>query len=349
MLIKQSLISIFDRVTGQKKYEFDIVKSVIIESSRNEFTDKATVILPNRLRRKNNQISIEISIGDRIVIQLGYKPDLITEFDGFVAQVDPDSPMKLECEDAMFKLKRNSLDSFVLRDTTLSAVIAKVYSPEIAAAAGLSGEVSVVDAPIGTFKVDKNQTPVDVFNALRKTFKVYIFFQNGVLNAHILIPEPTDVSTILFDTQGNVPQGSENLNFQKDTDGNVVAYGLSEHKDGTRVEVYAFFLDNLPDNEIVVSGTRPLGTLNRFKVPNRSQSQMENLVKQWLPNLWYTGAVGDTKTFGKPSIIHGDIAQLKNDRFPDRNGKYRITGVNKEFSTTAGYKQTVTLGLKIST
>ena len=68
MLIKNSLIQIFDRNTAQKKYEFELVNSVIINSSRNLFTDTATVILPNRLRRKNKQIKFEINIGDNIVI-----------------------------------------------------------------------------------------------------------------------------------------------------------------------------------------------------------------------------------------------------------------------------------------
>jgi len=351
MLVKQSLIEIFDRNTGRKKYSFELVNSVVIESSRNEFTDTCTVILPNRLRRKNNQIKFEINIGDRIVINLGYKPDLIKEFDGFVASVDPDSPMTLKCEDQMFLLKRKSLDSFVLRDTTLSELIDKVYTslltPEEKELYGITGEVNLVDAPIGTFKVDKNQTPVDVFDALRKNFKVYVYFQEGTLYAHILLSEQNP-KVVLFDSQKNVPQGTENVNFQTDTDGNIVAYGISENKDGTKVEVYAYYKNNLPDNEVLLTETRPNGTLNTLKVPNRTKDQMSQLIKQWLPNLYYTGAVGDISTFGSPSIKHGDIAELKNRKFPDRDGRYKITYVSKEFSVANGYKQTVNLGLKVN-
>jgi len=335
MLRKQSRIIIYELNTTKAKFDFDIVTSVEIVKDRSTFTDTATVIFPNRLRRKENLID-KINIGDRIEIFLGYFPNLVLEYEGFISFIDKNSPLVLKLEDQSFLLKRNSLSATTLKQTTLKKLIETFFE----------GETNIFDTEIGDWRISENATLVNVLDELKSKFGILSHFKNGILNVNTeLITDSTTNQTIL-NIQRNVVQDSDDLNFQKDTDIGIISHGLSLQKNGTKIEVFAFYKDNLPDNEIVVSTSRPIGVLNTFKVPDLSLVALTKLVEQRLPKLFYTGVTGKVTTFGAPSIDHGDTVNLIDERTPERNGQYRVNAVTKNYDNTVGYKQTVTLGLK---
>lgn len=335
MLRKQSEIIIFDRETGKAKFNFNIVTSVVIEKDRNSFTDTCEIVFPNRLRRKDNLVD-NIKIGDKISVKLGYFPNLIQEFEGYISFTDKNSPLVIKCEDASFLLKRKSLPATTLKQTTITELIETFYE----------GETNILDAEIGDWRVSQNATLINVLDQLRSKLGVLSYFRNGILNINTEFLDDPNRNVTLIDVQRNVVQGSDNLKFQEDTDIGVISHGVSIQRDGTKIEVFATYKDNLPDNEIVVDDLQPIGVLNTIKIPDLSKSSLTELVKMRLPKLFYTGATGDIKTFGFPSIDHGDTITLVNRRIPEVDGNYRIIKVKKEYSVSAGYKQTLTLGLK---
>lgn len=335
MLRKQSEISIYDRDTGKIKFKFDIVSSVEIIKDKSNLTDTATVSFPNRLRRRADLINT-INIGDKVEIYLGYFPRLIKEFEGYISFVDKNSPLVLKLEDESFNLKRKSLPATTLRQTTIKKLISTFYD----------GEVNILDAEIGDWRVPENATLINVLDELKSKFGVLSSFKNGILNVNTELTDNADTKEIILDVTKNVVQGSDNLNFQEDTDIGVISHGVSVQKNGTKIEVFATYKDNLPENEIVISDTKPIGVLNTLKVPDLTKEALTKLVKQRLPKLFYTGVTGTIQTFGYPSVINGDKGRLIDERTPERNGIYKIDKVVKEFTPTIGYKQTLTLGLK---
>lgn len=338
MLRKQSEISIYDRDTGNIKFKFDIVSSVEIIKDRSTLTDTATISFPNRLRRRADLINT-INIGDRVEVYLGYFPRLIKEFEGYISFIDKNSPLVLKLEDESFNLKRKSLTATTLRQTTIKELITTFYT----------GEVNILDAEIGDWRIAENTTLINVLDELKSKFGVLSSFKNGVLNVNTEFIDNAETKEIALNVNGlngNVVQGSDNLNFQEDTDIGVISHGVSIQRNGTKIEVFATYKDNLPDNEIVISDTKPIGVLNTLKVPDLSKDALTKLVKQRLPKLFYTGVTGTIQTFGFPSVINGDKGRLIDERTPERNGIYKIDKVVKEFNTTLGYKQTLTLGLK---
>lgn len=336
MLRKQSDILIYDRTTGQAKFKFDIVNSVEITKDRTNYTDTATVIFPNRLRRKGNLIN-NINIGDKVVINLGYFPNLVKEFEGYISFIDKNSPLVLKLEDESFQLKRVSLPATTLKNTTIKELIETFYD----------GETNILDAEIGDWRVSENSTMINILDELKSKFGVLSNFKDGVLNVNTELIDNNESNDILLNVQENVVQGSDDLNFQNDTDIGVISHGISIQKNGTKFEVFATYEDNLPENEIVVSLIKPIGVLNTFNVPDLSVNALTKLVKQRLPKLFYTGVTGTIQTFGSPSTNHGDIGHLIDERTPERNGKYKIDKVVKNYNTQVGYKQTLTLGLKV--
>jgi len=336
MLRKQSNIIIYDRDTGKAKFEFNIVTSVEIVKERTNYTDTAIISFPNRLRRKESLID-KINIGDKVVIYLGYFPNLVKEYEGYISFIDKNSPLVLKLEDESFQLKRKSLPATTLKKTTLKKLIETFYD----------GETNILDTEIGDWRVAQNATLINVLDELKSKFGILSNFKEGVLNINTELVDNADTKEVLLNVQQNVVQDSDDLNFQEDTDIGVISHGLSLQKNGTKIEVFSTYKDNLPDNEIVTSQLQPLGVLNTLKVPDLSLSALTKLVEQRLPKLFYTGVTGKITTFGAPSINHGDIAHLIDKRTPERNGKYKINAVTKNFDTEVGYKQTITLGLKV--
>ena len=336
MLRKQSDILIYDRNTGNLKFRFDIVTSVEIVTARTTYTDTATLTFPNRLRKKENLIN-KINIGDKVVINLGYFPNLIEEFQGYISFIDKNSPLVMKLEDESFNLKRKSLPETTLRKTTIKEVIRTFYD----------GETNILDAEIGDWRVSENATLINILDEMKSKFGILSNFKKGVLNVNTELIDNSETKEVILNVQENIVKDSDDLNFQEDTDIGVISHGVSIQKNGTKIEVFASYADNLPENEIVIDTIKPIGVLNTFSVPDLSLEALTKLVVQRLPKLFYTGVTGNITTFGAPSLIHGDIVHLIDERTPERNGKYKVDAVTKNFDTSVGYKQTVELGLKV--
>ena len=254
MLRKQSDILIFDRNTDKLKYRFDIVTSVEIVTSRTTYTDTATVSFPNRLRRKEDQIN-NINIGDKVVIYLGYFPNLLEEFSGYISFVDKNSPLVLKLEDESFLLKRESLKETTLRQTTIKEVIETFYD----------GETNILDAEIGDWRVAENATMINILDEMKSKFGILSNFKRGVLNVNTELIDNDDTKDFIVNVQENVVQGSDDLNFQEDTDIGVISHGISIQRNGTKIEIFATYSENLPDNEIVIQTLKLIVLLLKVK------------------------------------------------------------------------------------
>jgi len=329
-------ITITDQNTGKDKLRFPLVNSIDIKTSKLSFTDTCTIILPQRTRRVNQKITDLINIGDPILVKLGYFPYLYTEFSGYIAKINPDSPMVLICEDQAFQGKISSLGAVYQKDTTYRKLLTAIYS----------GTFRTIEANIGTWSINQNATLIDVLDELRQKLGALCYWQDGILYVDYELEKDPE-KTVIFDIQKNVPAGSDQLEIQKATDLKTISYGISPQKDGTKIELYAYYKD-AAGSEIIVSENKPAGTLNKFSIPNVSKATLEDLIKRRLPNLFYTGATGNITTLGAPTFKHGDRAAVYDRRLTDRNGIYDILEVQKIFNTFQGYKQTATLGQKVA-
>jgi hypothetical protein len=307
------------------KLKFTFVTNLQINKSWETLTDTAVISLPNNIRKKNKLIKDLIKVNDEVTIKLGYFPNLVTRFTGYISKIIPDSPLKIMCEDEAFKLKQEFLESYVKKPVTLETLIKDNYS----------GEIKVNDADLGGFSISKGATLIKVLQEIRTTYKLYGWFRNGVLN--VGLPFDGTGITESFKFQRNIIDGSS-LVFTNDNDLKTVAYGVSVLSDGSKVELYTYY----ENNEIKTSETNPGGNLNTMKIPGISKVKLTKLLERWLPNLHFTGYKGSFTTFGEPVVDHGDIAELSDLKFPERDGKYIIKSVQINFGTN-GYRQTIEL------
>lgn len=332
-------IIIYDRNTKRAKFEFPTIIRVEIKKSRLEFTDKATVLFKELIYEKNKKMSDLINKGDRIVIKLGYFDKdaedfgLITEFDGYISEILPKSPIELSCQDGMYLLKQDTIETKIFRDTTLKELISYYYKDEI----------KIIDAKIGTWEIGANSTLVDVFDELKQRLGFLTYFQDGILHCNYELKK-TPNKVIIFDNNENVPIDSENIEISKQDNFNLVVYAISPQKNGTKIERYGYY-DN--KKNIKISSIKPKGVLNEMKIFGVSQSDLDDLIKIRLPRLYEGITGGETKTFGFPSFNHSDQAEIINSKIDSNNGVYDITEVTKSFDVSEGYFQVAQIGLKI--
>jgi hypothetical protein len=305
--------------------KFTFVTNLQINKSWETLTDTAVISLPNNIRKKNEKIKDLIKVNDAVTIKLGYFPNLVTRFTGFVSKVVPESPLKVMCEDEAFKLKQEFLESYSKKPVSLETLITDNYD----------GETNIADADLGGFSIAKGSTLIQVLQEIRTTYKLYGWFRNGVLN--VGLPFDGTGTTESFKFQRNIIDGT-NLIFTNDEDLKTVAYGVSVLSDGSKVELYTYY----ENGSIKTSETNPGGNLNTMKIPGISKAKLTKLLERWLPNLHYTGYKGSFVTFGEPVVDHGDIAELTDLKFPERDGSYLIKAVQINFGVD-GYRQTIEL------
>lgn len=303
---------------------FDFVTNVQISSSWELFTDTATIVLPLRFKRDGETITAGnknlFKRGDFVNIQLGYFPNLLPEFDGFVSRILADSPLTIECQDASWLLKqKNITKSF--RSIDLQTLLDEITVPEVPVEA-------TVEAELGQFRMT-NVNGIQVLKEIKKTYGLPSWVRLGRLFSGLpYIPAQRTVVNIEFER-------------------NIIGSGL-EFKREEDVKIKVRAISMLPNNKkIQVDVGDPDGEQRTLTYYNLTKNVLIATANRELPKLKFTGYFGTFTTFGEPSIKHGDAVNFINKKFPERDGLYLVDRVEKSFGIN-GYRQVINLGPKIS-
>jgi len=332
------MLRLFQRVTINGRV-LPFVQNITIKTTRNDFTDTAVILLPNKIPQLNLKISDVVKKGSAVKIELGYHPDLFTEFEGYVSQVIPDKTVQIMCENEAYIHKRKSVGRDIIqKKTTLKKLIGAVYT----------GAAVIDDINIGDWKVSKTSTLIDVLAELQSKFKIYSYFRGNTLISGITV-DPRDKREITCDFQKNIPIGESSFNFKEAEADRIVVKATNITRSGVINEVYAYY-DGSP-LAIVFSRVAPTsGAINEFNIGGQSDlniSDLETLAKTRLEALSFTGVDGNITTYGYPSVTHGDIANVIDAKVPEKNGKYAIVEVIKRFGVGVGFRQDLGLGITV--
>jgi hypothetical protein len=302
---------------------FDFVNQIDISSSWELQTDRAVITLPARFILGGKTIvggtaNNIFKRGDSVKIELGYEPNLVTEFEGYISKIIPDSPLTIECEDLMWLLKQDTVTKS-FQSTTLSNLLENTLPEGI--------QYDAIEAELGQFRI-VNVTVAQVLKKLKEVYGLVSWVRNGVLRVG-LAAYPADAveSDILF--QKNVV--SQNLEYLREDDVKVKVKAISIQPDNKKIEV------DVGDE----NGEQR--TLTYYNLP---EDELRAIAERELPKLKYEGYFGSFLTFGEPSIKHGDHVNLTDKKFPERSGKFLVNSVTKSFGL-GGYRQEVDLGIKL--
>lgn len=301
------------------------LESVRIESSWQLLTDKATITLPRKILKKpydRKEVRNMIRRGDKIIVALGYNGINLKQFEGYITEVSADIPIKLKCEDEMWKLKQIPVN-YSNRNVTLDKLL-KDLLPGYDIDAN-EGE------QLGSVRFSET-TVSQVLEKLQQEKSIYSYFKDGKLVSGKIYADDTAVPSHIFKLERNAV--SNNLQYRRGDDIKVLIIARAIIK-GQKTEfkigeeggdVYKL---NYTGHEVIA-----LDDLKR-----KAQTDYDTKKAD--------GFDGSFTAFGIPSVHHGEKVDLESRLYTDRNGVYYIEGVNKTFSKE-GYRQEIKLGGRVT-
>ena len=323
---------VFPQRHERKEIVLNFIESVRVESSWKLLTDTATITLPRKVihsffNRKN--VREIFRRGDKVSIHLGYydaqdeeNKGLIKEFEGYITEVSADIPIKLKCEDEMWKLKAIPVN-YSNRNVTLDKLL-KDLLPGYDINAN-EGE------QLGSVRFSET-TVSQVLEKLQQEKSIYSYFKNGKLVSGKIYADDTAVPSHKFKLERNAV--SNNLQYRRGDDVKVLIIARAIIK-GQKIEfkigeeggdVYKL---NYTGHEVIA-----LDDLKRKAQTDYDTKKVD-------------GFDGSFTAFGIPSVHHGERVDLESRLYTDRNGVYYIEGVNKTFSKE-GYRQEIKLGGRVT-
>lgn len=293
--------------------------------------------------------------GDRVQIDWGYRyykngkeilEGTLNEangqhlFDGWISEVTSKKPIQFKCEDNFWKLKQIPAPLKTYKKTdTLEDILKDL----------LKGTGFTVNAltktTFGEFRVG-NETVAEVLGRLRKTYHFESYFRGNELRSGSTIYIESEANTHNFKFQHNIV--SDELQYKRKDDIvlSIVASNKIEEetggltKDGHkktkmhRIECLVT-LRNGSDEPVVFVKKKNEdyppntgGERMTLQYPGaKSIDDLKNLATAEIKKYYYTGFKGKFTTFGLPFVKMGDNVQLIDSKLPERNGKYKVKGV----------------------
>lgn len=311
--------------------DFPFCNRVSIESSFNNLTDIAKIVVPRKIsfRDASGNIVNNITVGqdalfkrgDVATIDLGY--DHITErrFTGLISGVKTKFPLDFDCEDNMYILKRDRV-TLSLKNPSLSELMSQVI-PE-----GIEYEVTA-EQNLGDFRITTS-TPARVLDELRRKHGIYSFFRDEVLYIGLAVV-PALQKTVRFTIFQDIINANS-LTFVNDFDRQIKVVAKSILDDNTQLEAEA------GDEE------GEIRTVYLYNVDNIEdlQKKADSMVEQ----LRYSGYEGSFLTFLTPSVNHGDIIEVINNEIPEQSGGYICEKVTIT-SGVSGGRQSIEIKQKV--
>lgn len=322
MVLILNCIVNFPATLERGAFQIRNVHKISIESSLKSFTDTAMVELASSAYYKGSSFPLELLIkaGDPIDIFLGYDNKNELEFTGFVKQVSPQNPIKLECEDYSYLLKNKLIPKPIsIRKGTLKELLKLVLPANI--------DFDSVDAPIASF-VSKQKTAAQLLDDIKKDYGLIANFKDRTLI----------VGQIYFGIDQE-PVG-------------VYRFGQNVKKDNLTYE-------NREQNPMVIVRSKIKGQKKSLEARRGSEGGKEMIVRlegitdvkllQQIADrrfelLTRTVLKGTLSAFGYPVVKPGDVVKLDNARFEGFDGKlFFVDSVKQEFGA-GGWERNVELG-----
>lgn len=293
------------------------VHEVTIEQSWKNITQTARIVVPRYKQLIDpSETKYKIKPGDTVQILLGYDGQLVEEFTGYVSLISPTSPLVIECEDEMYKLKQTNV-TMSWPTITLANLI--TY---------LMPEANVSNIPgitLTNFRLDK-VSKAKALEKIKEEYGLVVYFRNGVLFAGLAYTEP-GFNTVRYHFQKNcLPDG---LQFKNTEDVKVKVKAISVLKNNKRLETE------------VGDGDGNQTTLHFYNIT--TIAELKIVAEEAIKKMRYTGYTGSFTGFGLPLIKHGDVAKLDDDYYPERKMDVFVDSVKTSYNSS-GFRRQIEIG-----
>lgn len=320
------------KVLINNHYNFTSVLECNVEKSIDTIGSKAIFKIPVSARLRSDgvlqsnsiQTAVTFKRGQPINIKMGFDDGINDEFNGFIANVGAGTPTVIECEGFEYLL-RDKVPPKTFTNANLKDIIEYVVNGK------LTINSDIPSVTVQDYVIKAGATALAVLQKLKEYYLLTININNDKL--FVGLREQQNLGEIKYYLNG------ENRNVISDSD---LKFKTAEEKK-YKVKAVVFSKDNTKKEYQFGDEDGEERTLHFYD----NQSNLEELVKNELNRVKYTGFEGKMKTFGLPFAQPCNIANINDSIYSERTGKYYIVSINAEL-TTGGFRRTVELGCKIS-
>ena len=307
-------------------YDINFINEVVIESSWDTLTDRATMIFPrNVIFKKDGEVVGNLARGNSVfnpgdvaVLSAGYSGGIKTNgqterFNGYISKITPKLPIEVSMEDSMYLLKQKRIGKYSKSKITLSGLLSDF---------GIS-KFTADDRQLGYVRIaDPNTTVAMMLDHLKRTQGIISYFRGDELISGFAYTTekakyPERRKNIILDSSVNIIDDS-GLEYVKKG-----AYNIS-------LKVVCIYPDNTKIEKEVGAPGGDNRTIYVYDIP---EADLKRIAEEELQKFDYEGFRGKLVTFLEPQIKHGDTVTIKNDVITDKPGTYLV----KSVTTTYGY------------
>ena len=305
-------------------FRLGMLDKVEIHRSVELLADTATIVLPGAEYNKALEVESLIKRGDPVSIIIGYEETgLREEFRGWIQRISTDDgSITIECEDDLYKF-RKSIPNEELKQVTLETLLKKVIS-------GI-GESFRLDCTYSwTYEkfVINTATGYDVLKKVQEESGADIYLADDTLHVHA--PAEAVGDDVYYDFAQNVEECD--LTYRTAEDRKVQVIVKATMPDGTVKEI-----------ETGSTG----GDKVEIRCATSDEASMRQRGQTEVKRLSFDGYEGNITTWLIPYCKPGDTAELRDEDYPEKDGRYFVQAVTTEFSRDGG-KRTVELGFRLS-
>lgn len=254
----------------------DFVNQVDIETSFENMTDTAKIVIPRKLSFKGKPLAVGnealFKRGEKIKIELGYDANLKTVFQGYISRVHLSLPIVLECEDETYTLKKNILVNKTYESVSLTTLLKYIMPSTVEYTTN-----GFIFENLGKIRITNRATTAMVLDMLRKSYNIYTFYRDGVF--YIGLPFQVSLQKQkTFDFEKNIID-DKNLEWEQKDDVPIKVYGVSVQSDNTKFE-YWYPSKDTPGEQI------------KYSVAGISEADLKASVKRHYDSFQFDGYKG---------------------------------------------------------
>lgn len=305
-----------------------------VKSSWKELTDTCSLTLPRNLVFANKNVTDLIKVGDPVTVRMSVNDKWNTEFEGYIREIDSSIPLKITCEDEMWKLKQVRVTPKSWPQAEVKDIISHIIPASIETKVFTSLTDSVT---IGKYMVN-NMSAAQVLANLRE-YGIFSYFRNKVLHVGFAYDYTFDKHIIHF--QKNMIKND--LKYRKKGDYKIQVKAIANLPTGQKTIVY------VPDEQGAPEGSE-LRTLN-FGELTSDVTKRKKLLTQYaeaeIKRFNVDGYRGRVTLWGIHNVKHGDELVLRDSLYPERES----TNLVDEVVTSWGevyFKRECEVGPKVS-
>lgn len=307
-------------IQGDKSWQVPFVSSVEITRDTEKLTDECKVTLPKRIKW-DGEAQIPVKRGDRIKVWTGYGEDMELAFAGYVRSVGIKTPIVLTCEDEMFKLKQMACTKKAYKNVNLETLLKDQ---------GLEDAKVFGEQNMGQFRVTDDTVAALLGRLQDSGIRSFYRYEDGspVLYCGVVFERDTKPSQVFA------------------TGVNIINDSSLEQQLAANIRLCVKAVSIMPNNKkIKVEVGDKDGEHRTLHTYNKSESELKAWAEQEIKRLKVDGLTGSFTTFGYRLVDKLDAIGIKIDG--NRMGVYQVKKNVIKYGT-GGYRQEITLGLRVS-